>query len=217
MARATVLLLAVFMANIVRCDTNKGFVFPPNATLGEGDTTIANITVHFNDSMIVEYNLPDTEGQVYLLQSCYASVKSMESIGETFYQGSAFNNTGALHFNVGNGNDGNYTNINICSFSLMNYTMVNCRWGPWGILTWNQTQVGIPLLSSQFFKMSAPKNGTKPTLFINEETSSSLSRSTATPGTVTCPPSGIPALPIYTPIPTIDQIPAMASNITFPH
>lgn len=82
-----VLLLAVFLFKLVYCSTDTGFVFPPNATLGEEDTTVANVTVHFNDSMIVEYNLPDTKGQVYLLQSCYASIKSMESTGETFSQG----------------------------------------------------------------------------------------------------------------------------------
>lgn len=87
MTSAILLLLVAFLVNLVRCDTKMGFVFPPNATLGEEDTTIANITVHFNDSIVVEYNLPNTEGQLYLLQSCYSSIKSMESIGETFYQG----------------------------------------------------------------------------------------------------------------------------------
>ncbi|KAE8444207.1 hypothetical protein EG329_000804 [Mollisiaceae sp. DMI_Dod_QoI] len=211
----TLLLFALYLVHLGQCDTSMTFIFPPNATKTYTDTRIANISIHFNDNITVEYQLPDTQGQVWLTQSCFASVKAMiNEDGETFSNGNSFNNTGALHWNVGNGNNGNYTGIKVCRFEISNYTIANCAWGPWGILNWDQSQ--DLLLYSQLFNISAAKSGTKPKLVTNSQTSTSQKLVTATAAPVNCPPSGIPARAIYTPVPVVEQIPPMSDNITFP-
>lgn len=79
------LLSTALLLNFVLCDTEMGFIFPPNATEAYDDTTIANISVHFNDNMTLEYQLPDNHGQVAVFQACYASVKAMqEREGSTY-------------------------------------------------------------------------------------------------------------------------------------
>lgn len=134
-----VLLLAACLASRGGCDPNMGFVFPPNATQGSGDQTAANLTVHFNDNITLEYNLPDTDGQIWLYQNCYSSIKAASSEEESSFENSnscklppasrftdltiAVNNTGALHWSLGNGNAGNYTGINVCRFAISNYTI----------------------------------------------------------------------------------------------
>ncbi|KUJ22925.1 uncharacterized protein LY89DRAFT_729029 [Mollisia scopiformis] len=214
MALCALLFLTVYLVTFGRCQSSMEFSFPPNATQAYDDTTIANISVHFNDNMILEYQLPDSDGQLAVTQYCYASIKDMENDnGATFDKTETYNNTGTLHWNIGNGNGGNYTGINLCRLFIANYTIVNCQWGPWGIVNWNQTD--DTLLYSQLFNISAAKNGTKPAVISNNKTPTSK-QVTATAGTVTCPPSGIPASPIYTPVPTVEQIPPMAGNLTFP-
>lgn len=121
------------------------------------------------------------------------------------------NNTGTLLWKVGNGDYGNYTGINVCRLLMWNYTITACGWGPWGLLGWDQTDSDI-LIYSQFFNISAPSKGSKPALVTNSKLASQ-SAATATAGSVTCPPSGIPATQIYTPVPVVEHFPPMGDNV----
>lgn len=83
MALRLLLLAAPLLVKFVLCDTEMGFVFPPNATNAYEDTAVANISVHFNDNITLEYNFPDTNGQVSVFQTCFSSIKAMED-GSTY-------------------------------------------------------------------------------------------------------------------------------------
>lgn len=83
------LFVALFVVQLGQCDDSMGFIFPPNATEAYDDTTIANISVHFNDNMTLEYQLPNTEGQLAVSQTCYASVKALESESGSTYSDTA--------------------------------------------------------------------------------------------------------------------------------
>lgn len=122
------------------------------------------------------------------------------------------NNTGTLLWHVGNGNYGNYTGIGVCQMMMWNYTITACGWGPFGLLNWEQTNTNV-LIYSQFFNISAPAKGSKPALITNSKSVSSRPTATATAGSVTCPPSGVPASPIYTPIPVVEHFPPLGQNV----
>lgn len=75
MAIRNMLVLLLALVTLGLCDS---FIFPPNATHAEDDTTVASITVHFNDTMTVQYELP-TGGTLAVIQACYPSIKSLNS------------------------------------------------------------------------------------------------------------------------------------------
>jgi hypothetical protein len=71
-------LTTLYYSCLARCDT-PGFIFPANDT--SGDATLSDISVHFNDSIVVEYTA-DTGGIVLLSQYCYSS--SQNPYNETY-------------------------------------------------------------------------------------------------------------------------------------
>jgi hypothetical protein len=80
------LLSAALLLKLAFCNSEMRFIFPPNATQAYDDTTISNISVRFNDNMTLEYQLPNTDGQVVVFQTCYSSVKAMEEEEGTSYE-----------------------------------------------------------------------------------------------------------------------------------
>ncbi|KAE9377309.1 hypothetical protein N431DRAFT_480383 [Stipitochalara longipes BDJ] len=212
---------AVYFASISRCET-PGFIFPANDTLL--DAPLSDITVHFNDSILIEYT-GNPGGIVLLGQYCYASsqnpLNESSDNPQTFYLSSSFNNTGILLWNVGNGNDGNYTDVNFCRLSLMNFTISECSWGPFGLTSFNQSAYSDSYntfdLTSALFSMLPPKG--EPATITNSARSSSETGPTVTAtamGKAVCPPSGIPAMPIVSPVPQIDLYPKMLDGVVFP-
>lgn len=122
--------------------------------------------------------------------------------------------TGTLLWNLGNstGEDFNY-----CLFVLYNWTIQSCSWGPFGLTGWEVSGASQgPLLVSELFKI-LPANTKGPSLIeLAKTTTQSAAPVTATPGNVTCPPSGIPAAPISTAAAQMEMIPPLANGVTFP-
>jgi hypothetical protein len=95
--------------------------------------------------------------------------------------------------------------------------MYECAWGPFGLTSFNQTTESVYYLTSVMFSMLQP--AAQPATITNpaEKASQSSTLVTATAsGKATCPPSGIPPMPIVRPVPQIDIYPPMAQGVVFP-
>jgi hypothetical protein len=162
--------IAIYFACLVRCGT-PGFIFPANET--SSNATFSDIEIHFNDSMVVEYtpgageivllgqscynysaSPPDGYSEnpqtFYLSSSCkflepapfYPNLKHRIEDQEAKKK-NIVNNTGTLLWNIGNGNNGDYTGINFCQLALMDITIYECAWGPFGLTSFNQTRESV--------------------------------------------------------------------------
>jgi hypothetical protein len=82
--------IVVCFACLARCDDPMGFIFPANAT--RSDPPLDNLTVHFNDNIVVEYT-KGTGGIVLLGQDCFNSSENAnngsESTSQTLYLSSS--------------------------------------------------------------------------------------------------------------------------------
>jgi hypothetical protein len=82
-------LTVISLACLARCDT-PGIIFPANET--SLHTPLSDLTIHFNDSIVVEYTTGP--GEIVLLgQSCYASSQNPQNESsnnpQTFYPSSS--------------------------------------------------------------------------------------------------------------------------------
>jgi hypothetical protein len=183
---------------------------------------VANIgaTIHFKNDIVIEYTLPDNVKALWLSQQCYAAINDTNStcgFGPALQSGvcrclrnerypyrevqqliqkNKIDNesTGTLLWNLGHSTGEGY---NYCFFALYNWTISSCSWGPFGLTGWevSATNQG-PLLVSELFKISPPSSEGPSLIELGKTTTQSPAPVTATPGNVTCPPSGIPAAPI---------------------
>lgn len=69
----------LYLACLARCDGPMGFIFPPNAT--RSNPPLANLTVHFNDNIVVQYT-KGTGGIVLLGQDCFNSSEDLNNESE---------------------------------------------------------------------------------------------------------------------------------------
>ena len=103
----------------------------------------------------------------------------------------------------------------------MNFTISECSWGPFGLTSFNQSAYFDSYntfdLTSAMISILPPKG--EPATITNSPSSSSKAEPTVTAtalGKALCPPSGIPAMPIVTPVPQIDLYPKLLDGVVFP-